>query len=119
MKTLLLIVTCSLSIFVFGQAGKLKKADNYFNHLSYAYAANLYEELIGSEVDSPTLKSKLAYQRRKSIVLELRERNLDGQLFFRKAGFLCTSILHGWYADYEDSTAYQMEYREGGDFANG
>lgn len=57
------------------------------------------------------LKSKLVYQRRKSIVLELRERNLDGQLFFRKAGFRCTGILYGWYADYEDSTAYQMEYR--------
>ena len=58
---LLLIVACSISISSFGQAGKLKKADNYFNKLSYAYAADLYEELIGSEVDSPKLKSKLAY----------------------------------------------------------
>jgi ribosomal-protein-alanine N-acetyltransferase len=57
------------------------------------------------------LKSKLVYQRRRSIVCELRERNLDGQLFFRKAGFLCTSILYDWYADDEESTAYQMQYR--------
>lgn len=61
MKAILLIVALSFSVSIFGQAGKLKKANNYFNTLSYAYAANLYEELIGSEVDSPTLKSKLAY----------------------------------------------------------
>lgn len=61
MKTLILVIACSLSLSVIGQSGKLKKADNYFERLSYAYAANTYEELIGSEVDSPTLKSKLAY----------------------------------------------------------
>ena len=61
MKTILLAIICSITLSVFGQSGKLKKADGYFNRLSYAYAADLYEELIGSEVDSPTLKSKLAY----------------------------------------------------------
>lgn len=49
-----------MALSVFGQAGKLKKADNYYNKLSYAYAAGLYEELLGSEVDSPQLKEKLA-----------------------------------------------------------
>lgn len=61
MKAIILIIACSLSVSLFGQAGKLKKADNYYNRLSYAYAANLYEDLIGSEVDSPDLKRKLAY----------------------------------------------------------
>lgn len=61
MKTILLAIICSVSLSVCGQSGKLKKADSYFNRLSYAYAAQLYEELIGSEVDSPALKSKLAY----------------------------------------------------------
>lgn len=61
MKTILLAIICSVSLSGWGQAGKLKKADNYFDRLSYAYAAELYEELIGSEVDSPKLKSKLAY----------------------------------------------------------
>ena len=60
------------------------------------------------------LKSKLAYQRRNKISLELRERNLDGQLFFRQAGFLCTSILHGWYAVEEESVAYRMQFTAGG-----
>jgi outer membrane protein OmpA-like peptidoglycan-associated protein len=45
----------------FSQVGKLKKADNYFEKLSYASAMELYSELIGSEVDSPILKSKLAF----------------------------------------------------------
>jgi outer membrane protein OmpA-like peptidoglycan-associated protein/tetratricopeptide (TPR) repeat protein len=45
----------------FSQAGKLKKADNYFEKLSYASAMELYAELIGSEVDSQKLKSKLAF----------------------------------------------------------
>lgn len=61
MKAILVIIACVLSLSLLGQSGKLKKADNYFERLSYAYAAELYEELIGSEVDSPELKSKLAY----------------------------------------------------------
>jgi ribosomal-protein-alanine N-acetyltransferase len=60
------------------------------------------------------LKSKLAYERRNKISLELRERNLDGQLFFRQAGFKCTSILHGWYAVEEESVAYRMQFISGG-----
>lgn len=49
-----------IALSVFGQAGKLKKADQYYTKLSYSYAAALYEELLGSEVDSPQLKEKLA-----------------------------------------------------------
>ena len=60
------------------------------------------------------LKSKLAHERRNKISLELRERNLDGQLFLRQAGFKCTSILHGWYAVEEESVAYRMQYTTGG-----
>lgn len=61
MKTTLLIIIGCISITIASaQSGKLKKADNYYNHLSYSYAAPIYQGLIGSEVDSPTLKSKLA-----------------------------------------------------------
>ena len=60
MKTILTAFICIVSLSILGQSGKLKKADNHFDRLSYAYAAELYEELIGSEVDSPELKSKLA-----------------------------------------------------------
>lgn len=47
--------------FVHAQAGKLRKADNYYNTLAFALAADQYEGLVGSEVDSPEMQSKLAY----------------------------------------------------------
>lgn len=61
MKTILFILSITfLSFSSLAQTGKLKKADNYYSKLAYSYAAPIYEELIGSEVDSPKLKSKLA-----------------------------------------------------------
>lgn len=56
---LILVWICTANM-LFAQSGKLKKADNFYNKLSYSYAASLYEELVGSEVDSPELKGKLA-----------------------------------------------------------
>lgn len=61
MKAILLILVCSLTFASFGQGGKLKKADNYFNHLSYAYAADIYVDLQGSEYDSPQMQGRLAF----------------------------------------------------------
>lgn len=55
--TLLLVV---VTFAAYAQGGKLKKADNYFNLLSYSYAAPLYEDLIGSEFDNTQLRSRLA-----------------------------------------------------------
>lgn len=61
MKTRILVISfLVVSMTVFGQSGKLLKADNYFEKLSYSYAKGLYEELLGSEVDSPKMKSNLA-----------------------------------------------------------
>lgn len=56
------LVVCYLVVAFasYGQAGKLKKADAYYEKLSYSYAVDLYEELIGSEVDSPKLLAKIA-----------------------------------------------------------
>lgn len=59
------------------------------------------------------LKAKLDPQRRHKIGCELRERNLDGQLFFRQAGFVCTAIVPGWYSVEEESIAYRMEFITG------
>jgi len=55
------LVVCYLIVAFasFGQAGKLKKADAYYEKLSYSYAVDLYEELIGSEIDSPKLHAKI------------------------------------------------------------
>jgi ribosomal-protein-alanine N-acetyltransferase len=85
--------------------------------LNFAVRARSQRLGVGSAMIEK-LKSKLAYERRNKILLELRERNLDGQLFFRQAGFLCTSILHGWYAVEEESVAYRMQFSTG-EFRNG
>lgn len=54
------LIILSSTLVVSAQGGKLKKADNYYNMIAYAEAAELYTDLLGSEVDSPTLKAKLA-----------------------------------------------------------
>jgi len=44
-------------------------------------------------------KAKLSEQRRTRITLEVRERNLDAQLFFRSMGFRAVNVLHYLYHD--------------------
>ena len=48
------------SIQGFAQSDKLKKANNFYDKIAYAEAAELYVSLLDSEVDSPELKAKLA-----------------------------------------------------------
>jgi len=60
MKISITILSLFFSLGVFAQSGKLKKADNYYVKLAYAYASTIYEELIGSEVESPEMNGKLA-----------------------------------------------------------
>ncbi len=39
---------------------KLKKADDYYSKVSYAEAAELYSDLLGSKLETPEMKSRLA-----------------------------------------------------------
>lgn len=55
------------------------------------------------------LKNKLSQHGRNRIAVEVRETNLDAQLFFRSQGFSCTGTIRGWYED-TDEDAYVMEY---------
>lgn len=56
------------------------------------------------------LAGKLSDQRRSRIMLEVRERNLAAQLFFRKAGFRAITVLRDFYEDTVED-AYLMEFR--------
>jgi ribosomal-protein-alanine N-acetyltransferase len=56
------------------------------------------------------LITKLSHQRRNRIMLEVRETNLDAQLFFRKMGFRAISVLRDFYDDTIED-AYLMQYR--------
>lgn len=56
------------------------------------------------------LVSKLSYQRRTRVMLEVRETNLAAQLFFREMGFKAITVLHEFYEDTPED-AYLMQYR--------
>ncbi|MFK7784070.1 MAG: carboxypeptidase regulatory-like domain-containing protein [Crocinitomicaceae bacterium] len=58
-KTLLLIFTFCAT-FSFGQSVRLAEADDFYGLIAYASAAEIYTELIDSEVDSPAMRAKLA-----------------------------------------------------------
>ncbi len=58
------------------------------------------------------LTGKLSQQRRNRILLEVRETNLDAQLFFRTEGFRAVSVLRDYYEDTPED-AYVMQYRYG------
>lgn len=77
--------------------------------ISLAVRADCRRRGVGCQM-ADKLISKLSRQRRDKILLEVRETNLDAQLFFKQAGFRAVSVLRDFY---EDSTedAYLMQYR--------
>jgi len=56
------------------------------------------------------LVGKLSAQRRTRIVLEVRETNLDAQIFFRAQGFRAVNVLRDFYEDTTED-AYLMQFR--------
>jgi len=56
------------------------------------------------------LVDKLSQQRRREIILEVRETNLDAQLFFRSQGFRALGVLREHYDDTAED-AYSMIFR--------
>lgn len=77
--------------------------------LNFCVAPELRRKGIGRQMMAK-LAGKLSSQRRTRIVLEVRETNLDAQLFFRESGFRAVSVLHSYYDDTPED-AYLMQYR--------
>ena len=77
--------------------------------LNFAVAPSVRRQGIGSHMIR-RLIDKLSQQRRKEIVLEVRETNLDAQLFFRSEGFRAVRVIRSYYED-TDEDAYLMRYR--------
>ena len=66
------------------------------------------------------LIQKLSSQRRNRILVEVRERNTQAQLFFKQMGFRAVAVLHNFYEPEQTTEeAYQMEYRLPSDEAAG
>jgi outer membrane protein OmpA-like peptidoglycan-associated protein/tetratricopeptide (TPR) repeat protein len=59
--TSLIVLSLLLSIASTAQTGRLMKADDLYGKVAYAKAALVYENLLGSSVDTPELKAKLAH----------------------------------------------------------
>ena len=77
--------------------------------LSFAVHSDFRRQTVGTAMVDK-LVSKLAYQRRNRIVLEVRETNLPAQLFFRQLGFRATGVLKSFYEDTPED-AFLMQYR--------
>lgn len=81
---------------------------NRLHILNFAVREEFRRRHVGEQM-MRKLVSKLSQQRRNRILLEVRETNLNAQLFFRKAGFRAISLLRAFYEDTPED-AYLMQY---------
>jgi ribosomal-protein-alanine N-acetyltransferase len=77
--------------------------------LNFAVASEARRQQVGAQM-AQKLIDKLSQQRRNEVMLEVRETNLDAQLFFSQNGFRAVSILRNHYDDTTED-AYVMRYR--------
>ena len=82
---------------------------NRLHILNFCVHPDLRRRRVGDQMIGK-LVSKLSPQRRNKIMLEVRETNLDAQLFFRNLGFRAVSLLREFYEDTPED-AYLMQYR--------
>ena len=79
--------------------------------LNFAVSCGFRRNKVGSQMIA-RLVSKFSAQRRTRILLEVRETNLNAQLFFRANGFKAISVLRNFYADTpEDAYLMQLRYQ--------
>jgi ribosomal-protein-alanine N-acetyltransferase len=76
--------------------------------LNFAVHPEIRRSGIGTKMVQ-RLIDKLSQQRRREIVLEIRETNVPGQLFFASMGFRAEFVLRNHYEDTEED-AYYMRY---------
>ena len=82
---------------------------NRLHILNFAVSKELRRQGIGKAMVGKLL-SKLSHERRNRIMLEVRETNLDAQLFFKGLGFRAISVLRDFYDDTVED-AYLIQYR--------
>lgn len=77
--------------------------------LNFAVHPEARRRFVGTQMIRKLI-AKLSTQRRNRIMLEVRETNLDAQLFFRAKGFRAVTVLRDFYNDTTED-AYLMEFR--------
>lgn len=85
---------------------------NRLHLLNFAVCPSMRRMHIGTAMVEK-LVGKLSGDRRNRIVLEVRETNLDAQLFFKNLGFRAVSVLRDFYTDTTED-AYLMQFRMAG-----
>lgn len=78
------------------------------NVLNFAVQPRWHGTGVGREMVDK-LKQKTGVQNRQWITCDVREHNLDAQLFFKAMGFRCTNTIRGAYED-TDEDAYRMQW---------
>lgn len=81
---------------------------NRLHILNFAVHSDYRRQGVGNAM-MQKLIGKLSWERRNQITLEVRETNLDAQLFLRKLGFKAIRVLRDFYDDTADD-AYLMQY---------
>ena len=76
--------------------------------LNFAVGPNVRRQGVGAQMVR-RLIDKLSQQRRKEIVLDVRESNLAAQLFFKRQSFRAVGVLRNYYEDTTED-AYSMQY---------
>jgi len=77
--------------------------------LNFAVNSESQRQSVGTQMVR-RLVDKLSQQRRNEIVFELRETNLEAQLFFKDQGFRAVGVLRKHYDDTAED-AFVMQYR--------
>lgn len=84
---------------------------NRLHILNFAVHSDHRRNGVGNAMMSKLL-CKLSHERRNRIMLEVRETNLEAQLFFKNLGFRAISVLRDFYDDAaEDAYLMQLRYR--------
>lgn len=82
---------------------------NRLEVLNFAVTPSHWREGVGRAMVEK-LTAKLCPERRNRITLQVREKNLSAQLFFRECGFRAVQVLRDYYPDASED-AYLFQYR--------
>lgn len=77
--------------------------------LNFAVHPGVWRRKVGTALIAK-LTGKLSVERRNRITVDVRESNLDGQLFFKACGFEAVAIVESPYRD-NDEDAFHFVYR--------
>lgn len=85
---------------------------NRLHLLNFAVCPKCRKSQVGTAMIDKLI-GKLSSDRRNRILLEVRETNLEAQLFFKSLGFRAISVLRDFYTDTTED-AYLMQFRLAG-----